>query len=642
LRGRRYRFGDFFLDLESGFLRRDGQEVLLRPKTFELLKQLVLRAGRLVPKNELVEAVWGATAVTDNSLAQCMFELRRALDDDAQAMIRTVARRGYVFEAPVSVVIGDLPHAVSNIASIVVTEPAQAPGAPVESPPRDRHSGLKAAFRRLTSPWPLIAGLALVVLAGASLLPLWIHSVRPTASPSESPPVIRLAVVPFENLTGDARQDYFSDGLTEEMITQLGGLAPQRLRVIARTSVMRYKKSHAAADQIGRELGVDYILAGSARKDGTRVRVTAQLVQAHDHMQLWSQTYDREQADLLTLEDELAQRVVGGLAVQLLPRDARKAGRLNQEAYDLYLQGRAQFNSGPGGYTRALELFQAAIDKDPRDAASYAAMARVWQWQGIVEVVRGKEAAARQEAAAIKSIELNDTLSESHVALAGAYVTERDWQRADGEFKRAIQLNPNDANAHFSYGDMCAYTGRLRDAQTQLDWAIMLDPLNPSSQFSRGGLLLAANRPTDAIREWRTGLASFPGVYQFHWMLWRAFHIAGNDDEALSEAIAVNVSTGQTDLLRALKEGKAASGYKGAMRRAAELLEAQDRVSHVMGPVSLALMQHDAGNDERAIYWIERANEDGDPNLGALGVLAPDLKKNPTAKSLLQRFGVYY
>ena len=229
---------------------------------------------------------------------------------------------------------------------------------------------------------------------------------------------IRLAVMPFENLTGDPGQDYFSDGLTEEMIAQLGSLAPQRLRVIGRTSVMRYKGGATPVDQIGRELGVDYILSGSARRDAARVRVTAQLAQVRDQAQLWSETYDRDLADILSLQNEVAQRVARGLALQLLPAGQRKTAPVNPEAYDLYLQGRAQLNSGPLALDRAQQLFEQALQKNPNDSLSYAGIAAVWQWRGIMQFVRGKDAAAQGKAAATKAVELDNTLADSHAALA--------------------------------------------------------------------------------------------------------------------------------------------------------------------------------------------------------------------------------
>src|SRR5262245_36773585 len=243
-RRRQYQFGDFVLDLETGFLRRNGQDVPLRPKSFEVLTYLVVHHGRLVPKNELVEAVWPDTAVTDNSLSQCLFEIRRALDDDSQTAIRTVARRGYVFDIPVSMVVGGR----------ATMEHREFEGSRVT--------------RRLRRSRPGLAlGAVLVVIAvvvGLNVSRLRNRLSEASATPSAT---VKLAVLPFENLTGDPRQEYFSDGLTEEMIAQLGHLNPQRLGVIARTSAMRYKKSDKTIEQIGRELGVDYILTGSARTD---------------------------------------------------------------------------------------------------------------------------------------------------------------------------------------------------------------------------------------------------------------------------------------------------------------------------------------------------------------------------------------
>ena len=490
----------------------------------------------------------------------------------------------------------------------------------------------------------VVAGLAAgLMIAAAALVRFSAGAARPaTSAAAASAPVIRLAVLPFENLTGDRQQDYFSDGLTEELITQLGGLAPQRLRVIARTSIMRYKSTSTPVDQIGRELGVDYVLGGSARRDGARVRVSAQLVQVRDQAQMWSETYDRTRADILALQNEVAQRVARGLALQLLPTEQRRPAPVDPEAYDLYLQGRAQLNSGPLALDRSQQFFELALKRSPTDASSYAGIAAVWNWRGIAHMVRGKDAAARLKAAALKAVELDDTLADSHTALATSYMSELDWPRAEAEFKRALALNPNNADGHMGYGILLMLTQHFQDANRQVEWALTLDPLNGLVRLVRGLSLLAEGRPDDAIRELRPAMTSTPGIYQFHFVLWRALHNKANDKDALAEIVALDTMAGNRERAQVLGKGYAEGGYQEAMHRAAAMSEARAERTRPLDPFTLALMQHDAGNRERAFAWMEQALEDGDPNLHTMGILMPDLKGDPRFRSLMQRMGLPY
>ncbi|HKE84232.1 MAG TPA: protein kinase [Vicinamibacterales bacterium] len=508
-------------------------------------------------------------------------------------------------------------------------------GAPA-SPPKQRSTSTG-----------VIAALAAagIIVAGIVTWRLSTDRARPLAAIPSAPitqPTIRLAVVPFENLTGDPQQDYFSDGLTEEMIAQLGTLAPQRLRVIGRTSVMRYKGTRTGIDQIGRELGVDYVLTGSARRDAARVRVTAQLVQVRDQAQLWSDTYDRDLASILALQNDVSQRVARGLALQLLSTE-RRTDPVDPEAYDLYLQGRAQLNSGPLALDRAQQMFERALTKNPKDALSYAGLAAVWKWRALVQTVLGKEANAHQKEMASRAVVLDDRSAASHAALASAYSFDYDWSRAEVEFKRAFELNPNDAEARANYGVLLALNRRMQEADTHIEWAVALEPFDNNLRLMKGTVLLAAGRLDDAIRHLRSSLTSAPGVYQFHWLLWRTLHAKGNDDEALAELIALLTAIrGDQESVPALEQGARAGGYREGMRRCAAVRESQAKARPPRDPAFIALLHHDAGDRDRAYFWMERALDDRDPNLQYLGILAPDLKDDPRFRSLMQRIGLPY
>ncbi len=299
-----------------------------------------------------------------------------------------------------------------------------------------------------------------------------------------------LAVLPFENLTGDAGQDYFSDGLTEEMIAQLGRLDPEHLGVIARTSVMHYKHSQEQLDQIGRELGVQYVLEGSVRRDSDKVRISAQLIQTKDQTHVWARQYDRELSNLLLLQGEIAQEIAGG--IQLTLGDSHK--RISSahqpslspeayEAYDLYLKGRYYWNKRTTqGFQQAIAYFQQAIAKDTNYARAYAGLADSYALLSGYSLAPQNELMPKARAAAQRAVELDDRLAEAHTSLASALEGEYKWDRAEREFKRAIELNPNYANAHHWYGILLWKVGKLDKSLREASKAQLLDPL--SSQIA--------------------------------------------------------------------------------------------------------------------------------------------------------------
>jgi TolB-like protein/DNA-binding winged helix-turn-helix (wHTH) protein/Tfp pilus assembly protein PilF len=619
-----YRFGDFVLDLETGFLRRNGQDVALRPKSFEVLTYLVVHHGRLVPKNELVEAVWADTAVTDNSLSQCLFEIRRALDDDSQTAIRTVARRGYVFDIPVSMVFG-------GRATMEHRE--------LEGP---------RVTRRFPRSRPRLAlGAVLIVIAVVVGLNVSRLRNRPGEASATPPGTMKLAVLPFENLTGDPGQEYFSDGLTEEMIAQLGHLNPQRLGVIARTSAMRYKKSDRTIEQIGRELGVDYILTGSARTDAGRVRVTASLVQSRDQTQLWSESYDRELSGILALQEDVAKSVARALALQLLPIQQSPSIRkrpVNPEAYDAYLKGMAQFNiAGRQSYDAAMRYFELALQKDPNEALAYSGVARVWHSRVTLNLVPPIEGNERARGAALKAVELDDTRAEAHAVLGLARTRELNWAGAEAAYKRAIAIDPNSADAHAAYSQLLTVVGRPEEAKEQIDVALKLDPFNALVKHRYALGLFFERRLDDAIQQWHALLEESPGYYPARYFLWQALHLDGRDEDALVEVTALNAAAGEHDVEQALTRGAAEGGYSGAMRASAAVLEARgDSGDLTVSYYFLAATYVHLGDKDRALKWLERGFDVGEPTVRMLlGVPTFDiLRDEPRFKRLMQRMNL--
>jgi len=622
-RRRQYQFGDFVLDLETGFLRRNGQNVPLRPKTFDVLKYLVVHHGKLVTKNELIEAVWPDTAVTDNSLSQCLFEIRRALDDDSQTAIRTVARRGYVFDLPVSMVFGGR----------ATIEHLELEGSRViRRLPRFR-SGLALGA--------VLVVIAVVVGLNASRLRNRLNEPSATA-----PAAMKLAVLPFENLTGDPGQEYFSDGLTEEMIAQLGHLNPQRLGVIGRTSAMRYKKSDRSIEQIGRELGVDYILTGSARTDEGRVRVTAALVQSRDQTQLWSESYDRELSGILGLQEDVAKSVAQALALQLLPIQQSPSIRkrpVNPEAYDAYLKGMAQFNiAGRQSYDAAMRYFELALEKDPNEALAYSGVAEVWYYRvalNLVAPVEGNEHARR---AALKAVELNDARAEAHTVLGLVRTRDLNWAGAEAAYKRAIAIDPNSAEAHAAYSSLLTVVGRSQEAKEHIEVALKLDPFSALVKHRYALGLFLERRRDDAMHQWRALLEESPGFYPAHYFLWQALHLDGRDEDALAEQKALSAATGDHDLEQALARGAAEGGYRGAIREEAAVLAAQGDSGDSTVAYGLAAMYVHLGEKDQALKWLERGFDDGEPTVRMwLGMPTFDvLRDEPRYERLMQRMNL--
>lgn len=318
-----------------------------------------------------------------------------------------------------------------------------------------------------------------------------------------------LAVLPFENLTGDAGQDYFSDGLTEEMITQLGRLDPQHLGVIARTSVMHYKSSHVPLAQISQELGAQYVLEGSVRRDSKRVRITAQLIQVKDQSNVWAQEYDRELEDVLVIEGDIAREIATETQMVLGTRKAAPVGvpatlsRERYEAYDLYLKGLFFLNKRTGeGFAQAIPYFQQATEKEPSYAPAYAGLADSYALMAGYSGVRPAEFAPKARAAALRAVELDDASAEAHTALA-LIVQNHDynWQASEREFKRAIELNPNYATAHHWYAEHLMWQGRFDEALQESDQARRLDPLSLIIAADRGVILIYSHQPERAIAQ---------------------------------------------------------------------------------------------------------------------------------------------
>jgi TolB-like protein len=430
---------------------------------------------------------------------------------------------------------------------------------------------------------------------------------------------IRLAVLPFENLTGDPAQDYFSDGLTEEMITQLGRLQPERLSVIARSSSMRYKNRNTPIDQVGRDLGVDYVMEGSTRREGNRVRISTTLIQARDQTQRWADTFERDLSGILALQSDVARGVAGSLALTLLPADeARLASAriVNPEAYEAVLKGQSHLSKlTRADMDMAERYFSLAAEKDPSYALPHLGIRAVWTGRQQMGFVAPGEATPRMQAALERALELDANLAEVHRQRAGTLTwTDWNWAAAEPEFRRAIELEPNDAGVRAFYSHYLYIMKRPAEAVPQIQRALELDPLNLQVQALYGRDLVHARRLDEAVLQFQKVLTTNPDSPQALNNLAEVFYMLRRYDEALTAERARFKARGDTAVETVLMQGASQGGYSVVMGQAAEVLAARARTVYVP-PVDLAGMYLRAGRKDRALDWLERSFEMRDPML---------------------------
>jgi TolB-like protein/predicted Ser/Thr protein kinase len=432
---------------------------------------------------------------------------------------------------------------------------------------------------------------------------------------------VRIAVLPIRNLTGDTGQEYFVDGLTEEMITQLGRMHPQGLGVIARTSSMRYKTSDKPIAEIGAELGVDYVLEGSARREGERVRISATLIRVNDQTQRWSDSFDRELSGILALQSDVARGVASSLALTLLPAQSAalaNAKRVNPEVYDAILKGRSHaLRLTRADLDTAEQYFQLALSKDPNAAEGYVGIASVWTGRQQMQFAVPAVAAPRLKAALAKALQLDENLAAVHyqLALQRAW-TDWDWPAAEAAFRRAIELDGSFPESHAFYGHYLYMMQRRPEARGEMQRALQLDPLSDHIQSLHATTLGFEHRFAEQAAELRDALKTNPGSPLALANLSEALHSLRRYDEALEAERARWAARGNGAIPAALSAGRAEGGYRAAMRRAAD---AQAEAGFT-GAIAIAKLYTRAGATEQALEWLDRAVERHDPNAPYLGV----------------------
>jgi eukaryotic-like serine/threonine-protein kinase len=449
-----------------------------------------------------------------------------------------------------------------------------------------------------------------------------------------------LAVLPLTNFSRDPEQEYFADGMTETLICDLAKL--RGVKITSRTSVMRYKGSETPLPQIADELNVDAVVEGSVLRVGPRVRITAQLIHAASDTHVWADSYDRDFADVLLVQSEIARAIAREIQVAITPEEAKRltrARRVNPEAYEAYLKGRFHwYKLSREHLDTALQYFEVSREKDPSDPLAYVGITSVWCSRGDCGLVPAREAFPKAKAAALKAIELDDLLAEAHLSMGMVRAAEWNWDEATKEYSRAAELTPNSADAHFFLADLAISRGRPEEWKTHVERTLELDPLNFFNQCFYGWHLLYLRRYDEAITELHKALRTEPNLPAAHLRLWGAYYGKGLHEEAVEAAKTFFEALGDKEVVQALQSGYSAAGYSGAMRVAADTLTERSRSAYVQ-PTQIARLYAHAGDKDHALDWLEKAYEERLIAMVHLGVDLDwsSLRGEPRFQDLMRR-----
>ena len=627
------RFDVFEVDLRAGELRKHGIKIRLQEQPFLILQTLLETPGQVVTREELQKKIWpGDTFVDfDHGLHAAVNRLRQALGDaaDSPRFVETVARRGYRF-------IGHV-QAIPN----QVIEPTAARGKPT---PPVRHE----AF--VWSSWTgALVGflLAALVVAAPVYFNSWGLRVRLFGTRFRS-----LAVLPLVNLTSDPAQDYFADGMTEDLITQLSKLGD--LKVISHTSVVQYKGTSKALPQIARELNVDAVVEGAVQLSGNHVRITAQLVDGRSDQHIWADNYDRDLSDVLLLQGDVARDIAKQIDLSLTPQQqlrlAKDAHPVNPDAYQAYLLGRYYWNKRTAdGLAQAGQYFQQAIQKDPNYAPAYAGLSDYFAFLTLIggpEILPPKQAMIQAKAAAVKAVQLDDSSSEAHASM-GHILHNYDWdfEGAKREFKRAIELNPNYAIAHHLYAHLLMHVGRTDESLAQARLAVELDPLSPFINNGLARQYYLSRQYDKAIAQCQVVLQMDSTYLPARTQLALAYEQKGMLAEAVSAMEQARKLAGQkTDLPMVhalLAHAYALAGRKSDAQSELNLLTAIGQKRYVP-PSYIAIVFLALGDKDKAFEYLDKSYHDRSEQLLYLAVepVVDPLRSDPRFDALLKRVGL--
>jgi TolB-like protein/DNA-binding winged helix-turn-helix (wHTH) protein len=612
-----YYFGQFALDSRRRTLSRADSPISVTQKAFDVLLFLAQNPNRLVTKEELLQTVWGDTFVEEGNLTQYISHLRKALGDNPEdtRLIVTIARKGYQFTGDVTV--AEAADAAKQASVQVQTaEGSLAETQPVVGSPADE------AVPKAPKHWRNAAALAaLTVILAAVTYGSWRHFSGITSPRSHR---IMLAVLPFENLTGDPSKEYLADGLTEETISQLGRLDPEQLGVIARTSVMGYKRKGERLDQIGRDLSVQYVLENSLRESGNHIRLTAQLIQVKDQTHLWSHDYDYPVKDILNIEDDLAKALAHEIRVRLTSPQRAERAQSHQptpEAFDAYLHGYYYFERNTNKDTdMAAEYFERATQLDPSYALAWAWLSRARNWQANLEHIPLEEGHRLAREAVERALALNPKLAQAHAQMARIQQqVDFDWAGADVSARRALALEPENPENVRSAAGSAAILGRLDEALQLSHRAVDLDPLNADSWESLAGNEFYIGRLDEAAADGQKAIELSPDVWPGHILLSQIYLMQGRPQDALPEIELVGYDSARASLY-------SIAYYALGRKKESDAALSNLITKHPSYAYAFAEVYAFRNQSDGAFEWLDRAY--AQRNTGLIGTKVDPLLKN--------------
>jgi len=624
------RFGVYEVDLRAGELHKHGVKVKLQEQPFQVLQILLEHPGEIVTREDLRQRIWPSDTFVDfdGGVNNAVKRLREALGDSAESprYVETIPRKGYRFIGPLN----------GNGKPVAVAEEVR--------------SNPKSPAARWGLQIGTGIGIAAAVLLLVSLGPVPTDFWRQFSSRTNVPQIRSIAVLSLKNLSGDPSQEYFADGMTEELITDLSQISA--LKVISHTSIDTYKKSSKSLPEIARELHVDGVVEGSVMRSGDKIRITAQLIYAPEDKNLWAKSYDRDLRDVLALQSTVASAIVDEIRVKMTPQQTarlEKRQAVNPEALDAYWKGqyylsllqrmelvKGQEESAKNGFHQALANFDQAIQRDPNYAPAYLGYAgAINEFAGWVDP--HTDLVNRRKPALMKALALDGTLAMAHVSLGDIlFQDEWNWADAEKEYKRAIELDPNSAKAHDSYANYLDSMGRLQEGLKEHELQLQLDPdlSYGDSPLTPLELRIGRMRKFAATHE-RAGVAEY-------W--WRVLLLArgGRYKEAIDEWAGLLTRTGWTATAKAVRHGYEKAGYRGALRVAAQQGEIAGANHVYLPPSMMAYLYGVLGDKDHAFAWMEKAYEERDGSIATMKIALDyePLRSDERFAEMIRRVGL--
>ncbi|HXT24765.1 MAG TPA: tetratricopeptide repeat protein [Candidatus Eisenbacteria bacterium] len=628
------RFEGYQVDLQTGELRKNGTRVRLSGQPFQILALLLERPGELISREDLRTKLWPDEVFVDfdHSLNAAVNKLREALCDSTSDVrfIETLPKRGYRFIGPIET--RDKPATLQ----VHVVSPGPAPPA------------LRNRLNRLHIPLKHALALSVLVLAGL-LTGLYLYS-RRSHNPSGNvvPAIHSIAVLPLKNLSGDPAQEYFADGMTEEIIGRLSMI--RGLRVISRTSAMHFKDTRAPLPEIAKALGVDAMVEGSVVREGGRVRVHAQLIRAATDEHFWSETYDRELGDALALESDVAQAIAARVEVTVTGAERARlvaARQVSPDVYENFLKGQlAERSNSPAATQKSIAYFEEAIKKDPAFAPAYLGLAHAYDALGMPGVAGAppSELQPKVISAVRKALELDPALPGAHALMGSLYQMQWQWNDAEREYKLALELDPNDAGAHLSFSTWLLSQGHTEEALAWSRRARELDPIGITGN-AMGWILFQSRHYDEAVRELRSDLAVHKDDASTYWSCWFlgfALSANGQPDEAipvLERALAL--SERNPAVIGVLVRAYAHAGRRTEALRLLDELKRRQQTGYIPS-AALVNAYLGLGDNEQTFSWLERAYKEHSPILQYIKVhpFFDPLRGDPRFANLVRRVGL--